>query len=291
MDIGFIGLGQMGGAIATRLLAAGHRVTVHNRTRRRAEALEREGAVVAENPAGASAGPVVFTMLADDAAAQAVVFGEGGVLAHLPAGAVHVSMSTITVALSERFAAAHRAAGQRYVAAPVFGRPDAAAAGQLFVLAAGETETLAQCQPLFDAVGQRTFVIGDHPPSANLVKLGGNFLLAATIQCLGEAIALMRKSNVDAHKFVEVVTGTLFAAPAYRTYGALIADERYQPAGFAMPLGLKDVRSALAAADAKGVPMPVASLLHDQFLAGIARGGAGLDWSALASVAAQNAGL
>jgi 3-hydroxyisobutyrate dehydrogenase-like beta-hydroxyacid dehydrogenase len=213
------------------------------------------------------------------------------VLAHLPEGAVHVSMSTITVALAERLAEAHRAAGRRFVAALVFGRPDAAAAGKLFVVAAGEEAAIAQCQPLFDAIGQRSFVVGAAPAAANLVKLGGNYLIAATIQSLGEAIALMRKSGVDASAFVEVITNSLFAAPVYRTYGALIVEERYEPAGFAMPLGLKDLRAALAAADAHGVPMPVASLLHDQFLGAIGRGGAGLDWSALAQETARNAGL
>ena len=291
MDVGFVGLGNMGGAIARRLLAAGHRVTVYNRTPSRAEALEAEGAILASSPGGASGGEAVITMLADDAAVEAMAFGADGVIAALRKDAVHVSMSTITVALSERLAAAHRAAGQRYVAAPVFGRPDAAAAGKLFVLAAGDPESVARCQPVFEAVGQRTFTVAEEPAGANLVKLGGNFLLAAMIECLGETVALMRKSGVDPQRFIEVMTNTLFAAPAYRTYGALIVEQRYQPPGFAMPLGLKDIRSVLAAADARGVPMPVASLLRDCFLAGMARGGATLDWSALARLAAENAGL
>jgi len=295
MQIGFIGLGQMGSAIAHRLIAAGHQVKVYNRTRSRAEALAEAGAVVAETPAEASAGEAVFTMLADDPAVEAVAFGPQGIIQGITRGPgknhVHISLSTITVALSERLAAAHLAAGQRYLAAPVFGRPDAAAAGKLFVVAAGETDLVAHCQPLFDAIGQRTFVVGDRPASANLVKLGGNFLLAAMIESLGEAVALMRKSGVDPHRFIEVITNSLFAAPAYRTYGELIVEQRFQPAGFAVPLGLKDIRSALAAAEARAVPMPVASLLRDHFLTTIARGGEALDWSALARLAAENAGL
>ncbi|MFL5253278.1 MAG: NAD(P)-dependent oxidoreductase [Rhodopila sp.] len=291
MQIGFIGLGQMGSAIAHRLIAAGHQVKVYNRTRSRAEALAEAGAVVAETPAEASAGEAVFTMLADDPAVEAVTFGPHGIIQGLGKNHVHISLSTITVALSERLAAAHLAAGQRYLAAPVFGRPDAAAAGKLFVVAAGETDLVAHCQPLFDAIGQRTFVVGDRPASANLVKLGGNFLLAAMIESLGEAVALMRKSGVDPHRFIEVITNSLFAAPAYRTYGELIVEQRFQPAGFAVPLGLKDIRSALAAAEARAVPMPVASLLRDHFLTTIARGGEALDWSALARLAAENAGL
>jgi 3-hydroxyisobutyrate dehydrogenase-like beta-hydroxyacid dehydrogenase len=291
MELGFIGLGNMGAAIAARLAKAGNRVTVYNRTASRAEALKAHGAIVADSPAGASGGEAVITMLADDAALEATTFGERGVIAALRPGAIHISMSTITVAMSERLEAAHRAAGQIYLAAPVFGRPDAAAVGKLFVMVAGDADAIARCQPLFDAIGQRTFVIGDAPAKANLVKLGGNFLIAAVIESLGEAVALMRKSGVDPHRFLEVMTNTLFTAPVYRTYGDLIVEERYQPPGFAMPLGLKDIRSVLAAADAAAAPMPVASVIRDQFISGIARGGAGLDWSALARVAAENAGL
>jgi len=291
MDLGFIGLGNMGQAIARNLLKAGHRVTVYNRTRSHAEALQGDGAIVADSPAAASAGALVITMLADDRAVDSVVFGEGGVLGALGKDAIHVSMSTITVALSERLAEAHRDAGQGYVAAPVFGRPEMAAAAKLFVVAAGAPATLARCQPVFDAVGQRTFVLGETPSAANLVKLSGNFLIASVIECLGETVALMRKAGIDPHAYLEVMTSTLFSAPVYKTYGALIAEEKYQPAGFKMPLGLKDIRSILAAAEANGVPMPVASLIRDQFISGIARGGAELDWSALARIAAENAGL
>jgi 3-hydroxyisobutyrate dehydrogenase-like beta-hydroxyacid dehydrogenase len=291
MDIGFIGLGQMGLPIARNLLKAGHRLRVYNRTRSRAEPLEQEGAIVANTPAEASAGEAVLTMLANDQAAEDVVFGKDGILQGLRQGGVHISTSTITVALSERLLNAHREAGQGYIAAPVFGRPDAAAAAKLFVVAAGEKKLIDHCQPLFDAMGQRTFVLSENAPEANLVKLSGNFLIAAVIESLGETVALVRKYGIEPHRFLEIMTETLFAAPVYRTYGALIADEEYEPAGFKMELGLKDVRSVLAAAEAKSVPMAVGSVLRDRFLSGIARGGADLDWSALAKVIAEDAGL
>jgi 3-hydroxyisobutyrate dehydrogenase-like beta-hydroxyacid dehydrogenase len=291
MDVGFIGLGQMGSAIALNLVKAGHRVVVYNRTRAKAEALASQGAEVAESVADACRRPVVITMLADDSAVEAAFFGNGNGLSTLDQGAVHVSMSTISVALSDRLAEAHRSAGHSYVAAPVFGRPEAAVAAKLFVVAAGPDAELARCQPLFDAVGQRTFIVGDKPSSANLVKLSGNFLLAAMIECLGEAFALTRKGGIEPHLYLEILTSTLFSAPAYKTYGTIIANQQYEPAGFKMSLGLKDIRLALAAADALTTPMPVASLVHDQFLSGVATGAGDSDWSALARLAAVNAGL
>jgi 3-hydroxyisobutyrate dehydrogenase-like beta-hydroxyacid dehydrogenase len=291
MDVGFIGLGQMGQGIALNLVKAGHRVLVYNRTRAKAEALASAGAEIAESAADACRRPVLITMLAGDEAVEAVFFGDGNGLSALGQGAVHISMSTISVALSDRLAAAHQKAGQAYVAAPVFGRPEAAAAAKLFVVAAGPEAHLARCQPLFDAIGQRTFVIGDKPSSANLVKLSGNFLLAAMIECLGEAFALTRKGGIEPHAYLEILTNTLFSAPAYKTYGTMIANQQYEPAGFKMSLGLKDIRLALAAADALATPMPVASLVHDHFLAGVAQGKGDSDWSALARLAATNAGL
>ncbi len=218
------------------------------------------------------------------------MFGDGGVLAS-PTRPLPVSMSTISVALADRLTAAHRAAGQGFVAAPVFGRPEAAAAAKLFVVAAGEAATIARVQPLFDAMGQRTFVVGDTPSQANVAKLGGNFLIAAMIECLGEVFALMRKSGVDPHRYLDILTSTLFSAPVYKTYGGLIVDEKFEPAGFKMTLGLKDLRLALAAADAVAAPMPVASLVRDHLLAGVAQGKGESDWSGLAGLIAKNAGL
>jgi len=291
MDVGFIGLGNMGFQMAGNLLKAGHGLRVYNRTLSRAEPLEKEGATVVNSPAEACAGDAVMTMLANDQAVEEVVFGGGGILKGLRRGAAHISMSTITVALSERLKQAHAEAQQTYIAAPVFGRPEAAAVAKLFIVAAGEKKAVEHFQPLFGAIGQRTFFLSETAPEANLVKLSGNFLSAAVIECLGETVALMRKYEVDPRRFLEIMTETLFAAPVYRTYGALIAEQKYQPAGFKMELGLKDLRSVLAAAEAKSVPMPVGSVVRDHFLSAIARGGAALDWSALAKVTAENAGL
>ena len=291
MDVGFIGLGNMGFQMARNLLKAGHAVRVYNRTSSRAGPLEKEGATVAKTPAGASAGDAVITMLANDEAVEETVFGENGVLKGLKPGAAHISSSTITVALSERLQRAHADAKQTYISAPVFGRPEAAAAAKLFIVPAGDKTAVERFQPLFDAMGQRTFFLSGNAPDANVLKLGGNFLIASVIESLGETVALMRKYGIDHRRFVEVMTETLFNAPVYKTYGALIAEEKYEPAGFKLELGLKDVRSALAAAEAKAVPMPVGSVIRDHFLSAIARGNAGLDWSALAKVSAEDAGL
>ena len=195
MKVGFIGLGNMGSGMAANLLRAGYALTVYNRTPARAEVLVAEGATLAKTPSEAARGDVVITMLADDTAVEAVVFGVDGVLAGLKPGSIHISMSTISVALAGRLVSAHRAAGQRFVAAPVFGRPEAATASELFILAGGEPKTVEVCQPLFAALGQRTFVIADEPPKANLVKLSGNFLIAAVIETLGEAFALVSKAG------------------------------------------------------------------------------------------------
>jgi 3-hydroxyisobutyrate dehydrogenase-like beta-hydroxyacid dehydrogenase len=291
MNVGFIGLGNMGHPIAENLLKAGHTLVVYNRTRARAESLASLGARVAPAPAEACRGDVVFTMLADDAAVESIVLADGGVLSALPAGAVHVSLSTISVALSARLAQAHARAGSVYVAAPVFGRPEAAAAAKLFVVAAGPAAALARCQPLFDAIGQRTFVIGDQPHTANVVKVAGNFLLAALVESLGEAFALVRKSGIDPAQFLDLITSSVFTAPAYKIYGSIITREAYRPAGFLLPLGLKDVRLALAAAESVQVPMPLASLVRDHMITALARGYQDSDWSVVAKISAENAGL
>jgi 3-hydroxyisobutyrate dehydrogenase-like beta-hydroxyacid dehydrogenase len=291
MRIGFIGLGQMGSAMAANLLKAGHEVTVYNRSRSKAEVLAAEGAKVADCAAAACGGEAVFTMLADDEALSAVVHGDGGVLSSLGKGAIHISCSTISVALCERLTKAHAAAGQRFVAAPVFGRPEAAAAAKLFVAAAGAADAIDVVMPLLDAIGQRTFVLSEEPKAANLVKLSGNFLIASVIESLGEAMALVEKGGVDRHAYLELLTSTLFNAPVYKTYGGLIADRKFKPAGFAAPLGQKDIRLALAAGEALNVPLPLASLLRDRFLALLAHGGEDLDWSAVGIAAAKDAGL
>lgn len=290
MKIGMIGLGRMGLPMARNLLKARHSVTVYNRTRERAELLRSEGAVIAAEPAETCGTDVLITMLANDQAVEQVVFGND-LIPKLSSESVHVSMSTLSVALAGRLAAAHQKAGNTFVSAPVFGRPEAAEAAHLAVVAAGPAEALESCQPVFEAIGRRTFVVGEEAPKANTVKLAGNFLIASTIESLGEAYALLRKSGVDPSSFLEVITNTLFAAPVYKTYGNLIAKEQYEPAGFKIPLGLKDVSLVLAAAEAVSAPMPIASLVRDHLLTAIARGSEELDWSALAKVPAENAGL
>lgn len=291
MKVGFIGLGQMGSAMAANLLKAGHEVTVYNRSRNKAEALAGQGAKVAATVAGACGGEAVFTMLAHDDALSAVVHGDGGILASLGKGAIHISASTISVAMSERLTKEHATAGQRFVAAPVFGRPEAAAAAKLFIAAAGAPDAIEAVTPLFEAIGQRTFVLGEEPKAANLVKLSGNFLIAAVIESLGEAMALVEKGGVDRHAYLDLLTSTLFNAPVYKTYGGLIADRKFKPAGFTAPLGQKDIRLALAAGEALNVPLPLASLLRDRFLTLLAHGGEELDWSAIGALAAKDAGL
>ena len=290
MQVGFIGLGNMGSGMAANLLKAGHALTVYNRTPAKAEALVADGATLAKAQGEAARGDVVITMLADDVAVEEVVFGADGVLAGLKTLSIHISMSTISVALAARLASAHQAAGQRFVAAPVFGRPEAAAASKLFIVAAGESKTVQACQPLFEALGQRTFVIADEPPKANLVKLSGNFLIAAVIETLGEAFALVGKTGIDRARYLDILTNTLFAALIYKTYRGIIAEERYAPPGFKARLGFKDIHLVLGAAEALRVPMPVASLLRDRFLTLLATGAADLDWSALAALASRDAG-
>ena len=290
MKVGFLGLGQMGGGMAANLVKAGHEVTVYNRSPGKAGALVALGAKAAETPAEACGGEAVFTMVADDKALEALSFGENGIIAGLAKNAVHISASTISVSLSEKLTQAHEKAGQRFVAAPVFGRPEAAAAAKLFVVAAGDAAALADCAPLFEAVGQRTFVLGDKPAAANLVKLSGNFLIASVIETLGEAMALVSKGGVDLHAYLDMLTSTLFAAPVYKTYGNLIAGNKFEPAGFAAPLGQKDIRLTLAAAENLNVPMPVASLLRDRFLTLLANGGENSDWSAIGKLAARDSG-
>ena len=289
--MGFIGLGAMGQPMARNLLQAGHTLKVYNRTRDRGEAVAEHGATLAETPAAACAGGVVATMLADDPAAEAVVFGENGVLQGLPRGGIHISHSTISTNLARRLTEAHRQKGQDFVAAPVFGRPEAAQAARLVVVAAGPPEAVERCRPALEAIGRRLFVIGSEPVAANTVKLAGNFLIASMLETLAEAYALLRKSGVDPASFLEIVNGSFFQSPVYENYGKIMAAQRFQPAGFKLRLGLKDVRLVLAAAEEAAAPMPLASLIRDNLLSGVAQGMGEHDWSALARVAAQKAGL
>jgi 3-hydroxyisobutyrate dehydrogenase-like beta-hydroxyacid dehydrogenase len=292
MRVGFIGLGNMGSGMSRNLIRAGHDLIAYNRTRSRAEELQRLGAKVADTPAAAAAGvETLITMLADDRAVQDVIFEPGGAIEVLPAEAVHISMSTISVALSRRLARSHAEKHQHYVAAPVFGRPEAAAAAKLFIVASGPAEQIEKCRSLFDAMGQKLFVINEDAPAANLVKLTGNFLITTVIESLAEAFALMRKSGVEPQKFLDVLTDSLFSAPVYKTYGAMLAIDKFEPVGFKMPLGFKDNRLVLEAAEEAAAPMPIASLLHDRFVAALAQGMENADWSAVARITYKSAGL
>ena len=276
----------MGAAMAANLIRAGYEVTVWNRTPR-----SLEGARVAPTPAQAAATGLVHTMIADDRAVEEVVFGPHGVLAGLPARGIHISHSTISRASAERLAKAHADAGQDFISAPVFGRPEAAAAAKLIVIAAGPPEAIHRARPVLEALGRKLVVIGPEPWQANVFKLAGNFTIASMLETIGEAFALLRKSGIDPALFHEVVNGDLYQSPVYQGYGGAILNQRFEPAGFRARLGLKDVRLALAAAGATETPMPLASLLHDAYLTLIAQGHGDLDWSALGLLAATRAGL
>jgi 3-hydroxyisobutyrate dehydrogenase-like beta-hydroxyacid dehydrogenase len=290
MKTGFIGLGHMGSAMAANLLRAGHDVTVFNRSPEKLRPLVDRGAHAASTVADACRGQLVITMLADDNAVADVAFSNGGIVSVLPTGAIHLSMSTISVGLAKKLTEAHSLAEQEFVAAPVFGRPDAAAAAKLYIVAAGNPNAVRICKPLLDVLGQKTFQTGTEPSSANLVKLSGNFLQAAAIEALGEAIALIGKAGIERQVFVDLLTHSLFNSPPYKIYGELIAASRFEPAQFAAPLGFKDIKLALAAAESLRVPMPLGSLLHDRFLRLLAEGGEQLDWSAIGGLAARDAG-
>jgi len=290
MDIGFIGLGQMGKAIAGRLINAGHHVRVWNRSPQPVQELVAIGAEAAVRPADVARADFLVTMLANDDALRAVVIDQGVLDAASP-GLVHLNLATVSVALAQELAALHRKRNLGYVAAPVFGRPDAAAEGRLNIVVAGDDATIERAQPILSVIGQKTWPVGSRAESANAVKIAGNFMIASAIETMGEAIALTRAHGIGASDFLDILTGTLFAAPVYKLYGGMIATGKYQPAGFAATLGLKDVRLAMAAADARSVPMPFASVLRDNFMELIATGGGEKDWSALAELAARRAGL
>jgi len=291
MEIGFVGLGSMGEPIVRNLLKAGHQLIVYNRTRSKAGELAREGARIASTPADAAQAGTVFTMLADDDAVEDVVLGGEGILRGLKPGGVHDSISTISPDLSRRLQKAHSDAGQHYVASPVFGRPDSAAAAKLVVLAAGDEEGLQRVQPLLDAIGQKTHLLGPEAWHANVIKINGNLMIANAIELFGEIFAVLRKSKIDPKQFLEIVNGSLFKSPVLQNYGTIVAEQRFEPAGFKLKLGLKDVKLALSAAEDVTAPMPIASLLRDRYLSAMARGNGDKDWSAVSAEAAVEAGL
>jgi 3-hydroxyisobutyrate dehydrogenase-like beta-hydroxyacid dehydrogenase len=289
MKVGFIGLGAMGRGMATRLIDAGHEVHVWNRSPEPSEAVVRRGAHREESPGRAFAGDAVITMLADDDAVRAAIVSRD-VLRTAPKDLVHIVMSTLSVGFARELEQAHAEAGIAYIAAPVMGRPDVAAAGKLNILTAGDLTAIERVRPLLDAIGQRTWLLGVKPHQANVAKLAINFLLASAIEAMAEAATLAERHEIDPAKLMEVITGTLFAAPAYATYGKLIIEGEFKP-GFTLTLGLKDTRLALAAGEAVGVPLLFASIVRDNLVDAIGHGDAGRDWSALALVARRRAGL
>ncbi len=291
MNLAFIGLGKMGSGMARNLIAAGHQLTVYNRTRSKSEPFAAQGARVADSPGDAVRGcEAVVTMLADDHAVEEAALRENGFASTLERGAIHIGSSTISTALARRLPAEHAGRGQQYVSAPVFGRPEAAAAKKLVLVTGGPPEALDRCRPVFEAIGRQTFAAGAEPWQANAVKLCGNFMIASMLETFGEAYAILRKADVAPHLFLDVMNA-LFASPVYANYGRIIADEQFEPAGFALKLGLKDVRLALETAQECAAPMPLASLIRDHFLSAVALGQAESDWSSLARISARNAGL
>jgi 3-hydroxyisobutyrate dehydrogenase-like beta-hydroxyacid dehydrogenase len=289
MDIGFIGLGHMGQTIAANLLKAGHSLHVWNRSPTSAQDLAAQGAQIASTPEEAFKCEVVFSMLADDNAIRAALI-DSGVLAKAPQGVVHVNMSTISVAFAEELTEHHKAHRIVYVAAPVLGRPDVAAAGKLTILAAGPAAAIDRVRPLFDVVGQKTWKLGEIPAHANVIKLGANILLASAVETLAETAAFVSAHDVAASALLEIVTGSTFPGPVYQGYGRLIVEDRYDPPGFKAALALKDVKLALAAGDDKATPMPVASVIRDSLLDALAHREGDKDLAVLGRVAARRAG-
>ncbi len=289
MRIGFIGLGQMGRGMAARLLERGHDLVVWNRTRAAAEALEARGARVAPRIEDALQSEVVITMLADDAAVEAVWITPA-LLQKMPAGSLHLNMASVSLRMAKRLTGLHQVCGAQYVSAPVFGRPQAAASGQLDIVAAGPKEAIARCAPLFEALGKQWFDLGVEPAQANIVKIARNYLLGTIVESLGEAFALVGKSDVEPAKFLEIITSTSMNAPAYRNYGRMII-EKAEHATFTLKLGMKDVELALQAGGETGVPMPMAAVMREQHLAAINRGYGERDWASLGNYIAESAGL
>jgi 3-hydroxyisobutyrate dehydrogenase-like beta-hydroxyacid dehydrogenase len=289
--VGIVGLGHMGHAFATNLVADGYNVLVHDKDPKRIADLLPTGAHGAARLSDLAGCDVLLTSLPDDDALAAVSLPPDGLVSILAAKSIHISMSTISPALSRRLTEEHARHGQDYVAAPVLGNPDFAAARKLFVLAAGAPSAVEKVRPLLERLGQRMFVIGQEAASANLFKLAANVLTATTLECMGEVLALLRKGGIDSHLGFEVLTNSLFDSRVHKTYGAKIVDARYSPPGMAVPLATKDLRLALAEAERTAVPMPAASLVHDRLVAMAARGWTDLDWSALGLLAAVDAGL
>jgi 3-hydroxyisobutyrate dehydrogenase-like beta-hydroxyacid dehydrogenase len=292
--IGFIGLGRLGLPIARNLLAAGHVLKVFNRTAEKAKPLTDEGAqLVTDPPEVAEAGGIVFTVLSDDAALEAVTLQNAAFAQRLGPGGIHVSVSTISPDTARRVAAEHARHGVHYVAAPVFARPEAAAARKGTVCLSGSAEAKARVRPLLgQSVGENLFDFGEDPGAANVVKLAGNFMIGAAIESMAEAYTLAEKNGVSRESVMQLFSQTIFACPIYQNYGKMIAAGQYdQSVGFKMPLALKDMGLVLQTATASRVPMPLAQLVHGRLLSGLAKGRQEWDWTGLAGGVSDDAGL
>ncbi|HWF63229.1 MAG TPA: NAD(P)-dependent oxidoreductase [Rhizomicrobium sp.] len=290
MKIGFIGLGQMGTAIAERLIKAGHELTVWNRSPGPAQALAKQGAVAAKHPVEALQGDVLFSMLANDQAMQEVGL-DATLLDKAAKGLVHANLATISPSFARALAAAHESRGLGYLATPVYARPDMVRAGQMVVVAAGLNEDFAKVEPLLSEIGRRTIRLGDEPEKANLFKIAGNFMIMSAVETMGETFALLKKGGVDANLFLETMTEGLFAAPIYKNYGKQILNQAYEPAGFYLWLGLKDSTLVRDAAKELGVPMPVLELVRAQYQEAMKKGWKDKDWASIAQLSLEKAGL
>lgn len=291
-EIGFVGLGAMGAPMAANLLAAGFKLRVYNRTASKADPLVANGAMRVEHAGDVAVeGGIAITMLADDAALESVTLGADGLAQRLGRGGIHISMSTVAPATARRLARHHADCGNTYVAAPVFGRPDAAKAKRLWIATSGSAEQKATIRPVLEAMGQATFDFGDDAGAANVAKLCGNFLIAANIEAMSEAFTMAEKQGVDRVAVADMLAKTLFACPIYLGYGRAIAEKRFTPVGFRMPLGLKDVELAMDTAAEVKMALPTASLVRDRMLASLANGRDDMDWSAIALGVLDDAGL
>ena len=290
--IGFIGLGNMGLPMASNLIEAGYTLQVYNRTPEKARSLVDKGAKLANNPSDVvESEGIVITMLANDQALEAVVLGENGILEKLGTGGIHLSMSTVSPATAQNLAKYHERRGTHYLAAPVFGRPDAAAAKKLWICLSGNGTAKERVLPVLNRLGQGVFDFGEDVGAANVVKLTGNFLIISAIEAMAEAFTLAEKNGIDRTQVAELFGQTLFACPIYQNYGRMIAQQQYQPAGFKLSLGLKDVTLALQTARDSQMPMPLASLLHDRLMAAVAKGRGDIDWTGLALEISEEAGI
>jgi 3-hydroxyisobutyrate dehydrogenase-like beta-hydroxyacid dehydrogenase len=289
MEVGFVGVGRMGSAMAANLLKAGHRVRAWDRSAAALRALQEQGAEIAADAQDAFRGDALFSMLPNDDVIRDVFIA--GRMQPAGGSPVHVNMATSSVKLAKELAAYHSAQGVPYVAATVWGRPDVAAAGKLSIVAAGDPEAIKRVQPLLDVIGQKTWRMGDEPSRANVAKIAGNLMVACAIEAIAEAAALVRAHDMSAPEVLDAIITSLFNVPVYRGYGDMIAKRQYEPPGFDLVLGMKDVRLALMAGEETNVPLPFASVLRDSFMDAIANGDANKDWSAIARVAARRAGL